>query len=188
MLFSKSLVANEICFWVRDCGLLPAPKRNHTRFPKVHRALCLYFLPHLNRRHCPGAYPSRRHTRASSSQSKRLFRHRARPRNGGFRSHRTRHRPELRGHPERCRRPRPRESKLAPPSWRVPGVAFNTPRLLNHGSIPSLIVGQPHRLPGRRSACPTNLSRTRSIVRILRRQRGRPVNERELLRRNGASR
>src|SRR6266576_7021340 len=58
-------------------------------------------------------------------------------------------------------------AKLAPPSWRVPGVAFNTPRLLNHGSMairlplcsriaPSLIVGQPHRLPGRRSACPTN--------------------------------
>src|SRR5450756_2985602 len=54
-------------FWVRDCGLLPAPKRDRIRFPKVHRALCLYFLPHLNRRHCPGAYPSRRHTRASVS-------------------------------------------------------------------------------------------------------------------------
>jgi hypothetical protein len=42
------LVANEICFWVRDCGLLPAPKRAHTRFPEVYmRLTCTFFVMSL---------------------------------------------------------------------------------------------------------------------------------------------
>src|ERR1017187_969280 len=83
--------------------------------------------------------PPGRHAGPPSPQPHRLLRQRARGRNRGFRSHRTRHQPELRSHPERCRRPRPRHQSGNQAPLRTGGaleLSIDSVRLTDGRPIP----------------------------------------------------